>query len=162
MSTSRLITGLIIWFVITFAIAFLGSIFSPAAGTSTGVWYSQINKPSFTPPSWVFAPAWTLLYAMMAVSAWLVWKQAGFSGAPAALTIFLIQLVLNFLWSWLFFGRHEIGWAFFDIVFLWMAIFATIILFWQKIPLAGALMLPYLGWVSFASALNFAIWRLNS
>jgi benzodiazapine receptor len=162
MSTSKLVIGFIIWLVITFAVAFWGSTFSPGSGTSTGVWYSQIQKPSFTPPNWIFGPVWTLLYAMMATAAWLVWKQAGFGAAKAALIIFLIQLALNFLWSWIFFGQHLIGWALLDIVILWIAIFATMILFWQKSPLAGALMLPYLGWVSFASILNFSIWRLNA
>ena len=121
-------------------------------------WYPTLSKPSWTPPSWVFGPVWTLLYAMMAVAAWLVWRRAGWCGAPAW---FAAQLALNAVWSPLFFGLHWIGVALLDIGLLWVAIAATMAAFWQVTPLAGWLFVPYLAWVSFAAALNFAIWRLN-
>jgi benzodiazapine receptor len=161
MSTTKLVIGFIFWLIITFGVAFWASSYSPGGGTEVGVWYVQIQKPAFTPPNWIFGPVWTLLYAMMATAAWLVWRRSGFAGARTALIIFLIQLALNFLWSWIFFGQHLIGWALLDIVILWIAIFATVILFWQKSILAGTLMIPYLGWVSFAAILNYSIWRLN-
>jgi tryptophan-rich sensory protein len=126
-----------------------------------GEWYFDLAKPSWTPPGWIFGPVWTLLYAMMGVAAWLVWKQTGFSRARAALSLFAIQLVLNGVWSWFFFGLHRPGLAFIDILALWVMILATTLAFWQHRPLAGALLIPYLAWVSFASALNFSIWWIN-
>ncbi len=126
-----------------------------------GPWYASLAKPVWTPPSAVFAPVWTLLYAMMGVAAWLVWRRAGFRTAGAALVVFVIQLVLNALWSYLFFGLHRADIAFIDIAVLWIAILVTVVLFWRRDPRAGALMLPYLAWVGFASCLNFALWRMN-
>jgi tryptophan-rich sensory protein len=110
----------------------------------------------------VFAPVWSALYLLMGVAAWLVWRRGGFAGAPVALGLFVFQLALNALWSYLFFGAHQPGFAFAEIVLLWLVILATMIGFWRITAAAGALMLPYLCWVSFAAALNFAIWRLNS
>jgi tryptophan-rich sensory protein len=141
--------------VLTLSVAALSG---AATADTVRSWYPSINKPSWTPPSWLFGPVWTLLYLMMAVAAWLVWRQAGWGGA---LVMFGVQLLLNALWSPLFFGWQQIGWAFVDIVALWLAILATTILFWQVVPAAGILFLPYLAWVSFATALNFALWRLN-
>jgi translocator protein len=149
------ILGLAGWLVMSFAAGWIGSRFMPDA------WYSSLAKPSWNPPNWIFAPVWSALYVLMGVAAWLVWRKAGFSGAGAALGLFVVQLVLNALWSYLFFGQHRLDLAFFDIVALWVAILVVMLLFWRMNTVAGALMLPYLAWVSFASLLNFVIWRLN-
>jgi translocator protein len=122
----------------------------------------SLEKPAFNPPSWVFGPVWTVLYAMMAVAAWLVWREAGFGGATAALSLFFVQLALNLAWSGIFFGLRQPGWALVEIAVLWAAILATMILFFRHSTLAGWLLVPYLLWVSFASVLNAALWRLNS
>ena len=110
----------------------------------------------------VFGPVWSALYVLMGVAAWLVWRRAGFAEAPVALGLFIAQLVLNALWSYLFFGLHQPGVAFIDIVVLWLVILGTVIGFWRVQATAGALLLPYLCWVSFASALNLQLWRLNA
>lgn len=125
-------------------------------------WYATLTKPSFNPPSWVFGPVWTVLYALMGVAAFLVWREGLSSpGARAALTLFALQLALNFAWSWLFFGIQQPGWALVEIVALWIAIAGTIVAFFPISRAAGWLMTPYLVWVSFAAGLNFALWRLN-
>ena len=147
--------GLAAWLAVTFLAAFVGSRFEP------GAWYGTIEKPSWNPPSSVFAPVWTTLYVLMAVAAWLVWRSRGFAGARTALTLYLVQLVLNAAWSWLFFGQHAIGLALAEILVLLSAIVATAVLFWRRHPLAGALFVPYIAWVSFATFLNFTLWRLN-
>ncbi len=142
-------------------VAALGARFGP------GEWYVELAKPAWTPPGRLFGPVWTLLYLTMAVAAWLVWRQrSGLVGrerdaADAALTAYAIQLLLNAAWSWLFFGRHLIGLALVDIGLLWLAILATTVLFWRVRRIAGLLLVPYLGWVAFASALNLRLWQLN-
>lgn len=138
--------------------AALGNVFTAAAIPE---WYAGLDKPAFTPPSWVFGPAWTILYVLMAVAAWRVWVRAGFGGAPAALTLYFVQLALNAGWSVIFFGLRAPGWALAEIVVLWLAIMATTILFFRHSRLAGWLMVPYLLWVTFAAVLNAAIWWLN-
>jgi benzodiazapine receptor len=147
-------------FVICLGVCFVVALFGAQFGT--GEWYMQLAKPSWTPPDAVFGPVWTILYAMMGVAAALTWRQVGFAVARKALLVFGIQLVLNAAWSWIFFGLHRSGTAFVDVVALWCSILATVILFWQIRPLAGVLLLPYLAWVSFASVLNFAVWRMNA
>jgi translocator protein len=142
--------------LITFAVAGISG--ASTSGSVRG-WYLTISKPSWNPPSWVFGPVWTALYAMMAVAAWLVWRQAGWS---SALLLFGIQLALNAAWSPLFFGLHRIDLALADIVLMWAAIVATTVAFWKVTPFAGWLFVPYLLWVTFATALNFALWRLNA
>jgi translocator protein len=141
-----------------FVVGAIGNVF-----TSAGMpdWYMSLEKPAFNPPSWVFGPVWTALYIAMAVAAWLVWRDAGFDGARAALTLFFVQLALNLAWSGIFFALREPGWAFVEIAALWAAILATMILFFRHSTWAGALLVPYLAWVSFAAVLNFEIWRLN-
>lgn len=151
----RSILGLVGWLVVVFAAAGVGSRFLP------GAWYASLVKPSWTPPNAVFAPVWTVLYAAMGVAAWLVWRRAGFGGAGSALALFAVQLVLNALWSYLFFGLHRVGFALLDIVVLWIAILAVTVLFWRVDRRAGLLLVPYLAWVGYASALNLALWRLN-
>ena len=134
--------------------------FATARGVST--WYPTLAKPSFNPPAWVFGPVWTVLYIMMGVAAFLVWRRGlDVDGVRIALTVFAIQLALNGLWSILFFGMHAPGWALLEIILLWMAIGITILLFWRMVPSAGVLLLPYWMWVSFATALNASLWWLN-
>jgi benzodiazapine receptor len=122
-------------------------------------WYRPLVKPTWTPPDWLFAPAWTTLYIMMAVAAWLVWRTQD-RIAPAML-LFFSQLALNFAWSFLFFGARSPWLGLIDITLLWLAILFTMLAFFGRSKLAGWLFVPYLAWVSFASALNFTIWRLN-
>jgi tryptophan-rich sensory protein len=124
-------------------------------------WYPTLRKPFWNPPDWVFGPVWTALYLMMAIAAWLIWRKAGFSGAASALGLFALQLALNALWSPLFFGLRNPLAGLLDIFPLWAAILATLVSFWRISPLAGALMVPYWLWVSFATVLNFTIWRIN-
>ncbi len=141
-----------------------GGIGGIATASSVKEWYPTLNKPAFNPPSWVFGPVWTALYAMMGIAAWLVWRSGGW-GRPsvrAALTLFIAQLALNAPWSWIFFGLRQPFWAFVDLVALWALIMATTVLFFRISIPAGALMLPYIAWVSFAGLLNYFIWRLNS
>ena len=122
---------------------------------------SPRTKPSWTPPNWIFGPVWSALYFFMAIAAWLVWRQGGVSNATLPLTLFGFQLVLNVYWSCIFFGQENPCLAFVEVLLLWLAIAATMIEFWQRSRIAGILFVPYLVWVSFASVLNFTIWRLN-
>lgn len=141
-----------------FAAAGVGSLFTAPA---IPVWYVSLRKPAWSPPDWLFGPVWTLLYISMAVAAWLVWRGHGFRGARLALALFVAQLVLNALWSVVFFGWKRPGLAFVEIMLLWAAILATTVAFWQLSRPAGWLMIPYLWWVTFAAFLNHSIWRNN-
>ncbi|MFC1939205.1 TspO/MBR family protein [Chloroflexota bacterium] len=137
----------------------IGSIFTaPAIPT----WYAALEKPPFTPPNWLFAPAWITLYLLMGISVFFVWRK-GLENRPVrnAIVIFLTQLVLNALWSVVFFGLHSPLYGVVVIVFLWVAILFTIIKFFRISNLAGALLLPYIGWVTFAAILNVSIAILN-
>lgn len=127
----------------------------------TGEWYRNLAKPSWNPPSWIFAPVWTALYIAMGIAAGLLWKQEGLVAAMLPLSVFAIQLILNAFWTVIFFGWHRIDLALIEIIFLWIAILATMILFYKRNELAGYLIFPYLLWVSFATYLTFTIWRLN-
>lgn len=126
-----------------------------------GEWYAGLAKPAWNPPNWLFGPVWTVLYILMAVAAWLVWRRQGLAGAALPLLVFVVQLVLNAMWSWLFFGLQRPGVALAEILVLWVAILVTILLFFRVRSVAGILLIPYLLWVSFAAVLNFTIWRLN-
>jgi benzodiazapine receptor len=159
MGTARDAVALVIAILVCFAAAGIGGLFT---ARSVPTWYQTIEKPSWTPPSGVFGPVWTVLYLMMGIAAWLVWRKDGFSGAGPALGVFGVQLALNALWSVLFFGMRNPGAGFAEIILLWVAIVATVALFWRVSALAGALLLPYLAWVTFAAALNGAIWRLSA
>ena len=132
-----------------------------ATRQSVSTWYAALNKPAWTPPGWLFAPVWTVLYISMGVAAWLVWQKRATSAVTPALVLFFVQLVLNGLWSLFFFGQRQIGLGLVDIGLLWLVLAATLVLFWMVRPLAGGLLIPYLMWVSFATALNYSIWRLN-
>lgn len=157
LTKKKQIAGLVGWLIVSFIAAAIGS----AASIQSGPFYAQLVRPDWAPPSSVFGPVWTILYALMGIAAWLVWRVGGFRAAKSALTLFLLQLAANALWSWLFFGWHRGDLAFADILLLWVLIAATTIAFWRIKPLAGVLFVPYLLWVSFATVLNYAMWQLN-
>ena len=147
---------LALFIAICFAVAGAGSGFTSIAVIE---WYPTLRKPSWNPPAWIFGPVWSVLYLMMAVAAWLVWRRGG--ARAGALGLFAAQLVLNGLWSALFFGLRNPLAGLIDIFPLWAVILATMVSFWRISSTAGALLLPYWLWVTFATALNFAIWSLN-
>jgi tryptophan-rich sensory protein len=149
------LVGLAFWIVITFGVAAFASQFEP------GGWYRTIAKPYWTPPGWLFGPVWGMLYLAMSISAWLVWRQRLTFKAGVPLTLYLVQLALNGLWSWLFFGRQLIGTALIDLIVLVLLIALTTAMFMRIRRAAGIMMIAYLLWVSFATALNFQIWRIN-
>ncbi len=157
LSKPKQVIGLVGWL----AISFFASGIAALASMRAASFYSQLVQPSWAPPSSVFGPVWAILYALMGIAAWLVWRIGGFRAGRSALTLFLAQLVANALWSWLFFAWHHGALAFADIVLLWLLIVATLVSFWRMRPLAGALLIPYLLWVCFATALNFSVWKLN-
>ena len=146
------------WLALCFAVATASSIFS---AHSLSGWYAGLIKPPLNPPNQVFGPVWTVLYTLMAVSAWMVWKTRPSTCRRRGLVLFCVQLGLNFLWTWVFFGRHHILTAFMDIVALWVAIFLTILTFRKMSVRAAWMLAPYLAWVTFAAYLNLALWRLN-
>lgn len=123
-----------------------------------GPWYQALAKPAWTPPNWLFGPVWSVLYIMIAVAGWRVWRAGGI--APP-LIVWAINILANGLWSYLMFGQQQIGLAFADITVVWLTIIGFIVLAWPVDRIAAMLFVPYLIWVSYASALNFAIWRLN-
>jgi len=145
------------WLLLTFAAAALGARASIQAST----FYAQLAQPDWAPPASVFGPVWSALYLLMAIAAWWVWRQGGWARQRTALVLYVLQLALNTLWSWLFFAWHLGGPAFADIIALCLLIVATLVAFWRVSALAGALLLPYLAWVSFAAALNYAVWQAN-
>lgn len=151
--------GLVLFVLVCVGAGGLGAV---ATTPEIDGWYRTVVKPNWNPPDWVFGPVWTTLFVLMGISAWLVWKPAGLKEASTPLSLFAVQLILNVAWSWIFFGMHQIGWAVVEIVILWLAILATTVAFFRRSKPAGWLLVPYLGWVSFASVLNFTIWRLNS
>lgn len=138
---------------------FVGSIFTVPAISG---WYTIIQKPLFNPPNWIFAPVWTTLFLLMGISLYLIWEKGlDKKEVKLAVSVFGVQLALNIVWSFLFFGLQNPFLAFIEIVLLWIAILATIILFYQISKKAGLLLIPYLFWVSFAAFLNYSIWILN-
>jgi len=156
-SVSKQILGLAGWLGITFVTAAIAA----ATSVNAGSFYAQLVLPAWAPPAWVFGPVWSVLYFAIGVAAWLVWRVNGFHQARWALMLFIAQLALNALWSWLFFGWHLGALAFADILLLWLLIATTMITFYRVRALAGWLLVPYLAWVSFASVLNYAVWQLN-
>lgn len=153
------IIKLLISIVVCQAAGFIGSIFTTP---NIPTWYATLRKPSFTPPNWLFAPVWTTLFLLMGISAYLVWRY-GLSNSRVriALLIFIVQLIVNILWSLVFFGLKSPLAGFFVIIALWLLILLTIIHFSNISITAGILLIPYILWVSFASVLNFMLWRLN-
>lgn len=158
-STFINVAALVGWIGICYLVAWTGATVSP--GIVSPEWYESIQKPEWNPPAWIFGPVWTFLYTAMGIAAWNVWRKYRFGQARVALSLFLIQLVLNGLWSQLFFGFHQIGWAFLEIIILLFFIVLTTIAFFYKSKLSGWLMVPYIAWVSFATVLNGTIWWIN-
>ncbi len=155
---TRQVLGFLGWLLLVFVAAALGGL----ASANAPDFYAQLVQPDWAPPAWLFGPVWTTLYVMMAVSAFLVWRRHGFEGARVALVLFLFQLALNALWTPLFFLWQQGAMAFVEIVLLWLFIVATIVAFWQLgRKLAALLLVPYLLWVSFATALTWALWQGN-
>ena len=144
--------GLIVFAAITAAAAASGATFEP------GAWYEGLSKPDWTPPNWAFPVAWTILYVLIALAGWLAWRALG---AGLAVAVWLVQMGLNALWSYLMFERHDITMALVDIGILWLAIGAFVILTWKAARLASLLFVPYWAWVTFAAALNYAVWVRN-
>ena len=147
--------SLVVFFLIVTLVASSGAVFKP------GDWYRTLAKPAWTPPDWVFPLGWALLYTLIAVSGWRVWERLPLEAAVLPMAVYGLQLALNAAWSAIFFGLKRPDWAFADVACLWLAILANILVFHQIDPLAAWLLLPYLGWVAFAGALNFAVWRRN-
>jgi tryptophan-rich sensory protein len=135
-----------------FVAASTGAFFRP------GAWYAALSKPAWNPPNWLFAPAWTVLYVSVAIAGWLVWRQVGFG---SQIWVWVVSLLLNAAWSWLFFGLRRMDLAFFELVVFWISILAMIIVFFPVSATAGWLLVPYLAWVSFAGFLNWTLWRMN-
>ena len=154
-TSSRHFFALAGWVLLCFAAAAMGGLFMP------GEWYASLKKPLWNPPGWIFGPVWSALYMMMAVAAWLVWRQGGWDKQRKPLLLFLAQLALNAFWTPLFFGLHWTGVAFAEILLLWVAIAWTITAFRPVHRVAAWLLVPYLAWVSFAAVLNGTLWRLN-
>lgn len=159
--TARSITsqtlGFAGWLLGTSVAGALGALASIQAQT----FYTALTRPGWAPPPWLFGPVWSVLYLLMATAAWLVWRRDGFERARGALTLFIVQLAANALWTWLFFAWRQGGLALAELVVLWVLIALTIAAFARHQKLAAALMIPYILWVTFAGALNFALWRLN-
>ncbi len=154
-SAGRSLAALAGWLLLAYSAS------ATAGFVSTGGWYTGLAKPTWNPPGWVFGPVWTLLYALMGVAAWRVWRHGGWARQTVALSLFVVQWALNALWTPLFFGLHRPGWALAEILVLLLAILATLRAFWRVDRIAGALLIPYAAWVAFATVLNWAIWQMN-
>ncbi len=140
----------------------VGSLAGYFTASSVNGWYTTLVKPSFNPPNWLFAPVWTSLYIMMGIAFYLIWKkEANDVVKSTAVTLYIVQLALNFLWSFVFFYAQQPGWALVNIILMWIFIFLTILWFGKISSLSAWLLVPYICWVSFATVLNFAIWKLN-
>ncbi len=153
--TKRQLAGLVGWLAMTFCAS------ATAVFVTTDGWYAELAKPTWNPPAWIFGPVWTALYVMMAVAAWLVWKNGGWKQQRGPLSLYLLQWVLNALWTPVFFGMQRPGLAFAAILILLAAVFTTMAAFWKAHRIAGLLLVPYALWTTFAAVLNFTIWRLN-
>lgn len=151
------LVGLAAWLAITFAAGALGGVASRGAPT----FYAQLDKPAWAPPAWLFGPAWTALYVLMGIAAWMVWRERGWERARTPLLLFLAQLACNALWTWLFFAWRRGGLALAEIVLLVALIAVTMVAFARVKPLAAVLLIPYFLWVSYATVLTAAVWRRN-
>jgi len=156
-SCRRQLIGLAGWLAASCAAGGIGAV----ASASAGAFYGSLSQPSWAPPAWLFGPVWSVLYILIGVAAWLVWRTYGLSGASKALRLFGIQLLANALWTRLFFVWHLGAISLAEIILLWLLIAATVSAFWRLNRLAALMLVPYLAWVSFASALAFSLWRLN-
>ncbi|MCG2595409.1 tryptophan-rich sensory protein [Ramlibacter sp. XY19] len=151
------IVGLIAWLAIVFAVAAVGAV----ASVDAGAFYAQLVRPDWAPPASAFGPVWSVLYLLMGLAAWLVWRNQGAKRLRLALVLFFCQLCANALWSWLFFGWRNGALAFADVLVLLALIAATLVVFWRISRLAGMLLVPYLAWVTLATALTWAVWQRN-
>ena len=149
--------GLSAWFGVTAAAAIAGA----RASSNAKVFYDSLALPAWAPPAWLFGPAWTLLYTLMAIAAWLVWRAHGVAGARGALALYIVQLAVNTAWTWLFFARRSGALAFADIVVLWILVAMTVVAFARLHRPAAVLLVPYLAWITYAAALNYSTWKLN-
>lgn len=157
LSATRKYTALLAWLLICFTCAGIGAI----ASVSAPAFYTQLVRPDWAPPASLFAPVWTTLYVLMAIAAWLVWCRRTNGNNKPALLVFIIQLILNAQWTWVFFDWQQGALSFACIVVLWCLIAGTILLFWRLRPVAALLLLPYLAWVTFATALTWSVWQAN-
>jgi tryptophan-rich sensory protein len=151
------VVGLLVALAVTFLAATAGAV----ASVDAGAFYSQLDKPGWAPPGWLFGPVWSVLYTLMAIAAWLVWRRVGFPQATVAISLFVSQLVANALWSWVFFAWRLGALAVVEVLVLWGLVAATVVAFGRIQRVAALLLLPYLAWVSFAAALTLAVWRRN-
>ncbi len=156
-ATRKQALGLAGWLVASLVTGGIGAIASASAAS----FYGELSQPSWAPPAWLFGPVWSVLYVFMGIAAWLVWREHGFGGASTALKLFVAQLFANALWTWIFFVWHQGALSLAEIVVLWLLIASTILAFWRLHRLAALLLVPYLAWVSFATALTASLWRLN-
>lgn len=148
----RRLPSLLVFLILTLAATLVASQFLP------DTWYATLQKPAFSPPNWVFPPVWAMLYVLMAIAAWRVWKR---ENRAVAIVLWVVQLLFNAAWMWLFFGLHRPDMALADIVILLILIVALTFAFWRRDRWAGVLLLPYVAWVAFAAVLNLALWQLN-
>lgn len=156
MSGARAVAGWLVWVGVSLAAGQVGNMLGNAAASRL---YERLELPAWAPPAGVFAPVWILLYVLMGTAAWLVWRERTAVRGP--LVLFLVHLLFNAAWTGIFFGLEAPGLAFAEIVLLWLLIGLLVVLFWRERPLAGALLVPYFAWVTFAAILNYAIWRMN-
>jgi translocator protein len=156
-STRNQVIGLVAWLAITFVASALGAI----ASMDAPAFYGQLDKPGWAPPPSVFGPVWSVLYLLMGIAAWLVWRERPSQRVDGALGLYIVQLVANALWSWFFFGWQQGALAFADVLLMLALVAGTTAAFWRVRPLAGLLLLPYLVWVGFASMLTWAVWQRN-
>jgi tryptophan-rich sensory protein len=155
--TGSAILGLLGWIALTGVAAALGS----AASTDSRTFYESLQLPSWAPPASVFGPVWAVLYLLMAIAAWMVWRDRQFVGARLGIRLYLVQLGLSVLWTWFFFAWRQGALAFVEVLLLWIAVAMTMNVFRRVRPVAGTLLIPYLGWVTYAAILTWAVWRAN-
>lgn len=158
MSGARVFVGWLLWVGVSLAAGQVGTMLS---GVMQSDFYRNLARPAWAPPAWLFGPVWITLYVLMGTAAWLVWRARGFGGARAALVLFLVHLVFNAAWTGIFFGLEAPGLALAEILVLLAMIAVLLVMFWRVHALAGALLVPYILWVSYATALTYAIWRMN-
>ena len=149
--------GLAGWLAFTFLAAISGAVTARTAAA----FYAQLDRPRWAPPAWAFGPAWSVLYCLMATAAWTIWRDHGFEGAKVELSLYVVQLVLNAFWSWLFFVRRSGLWSTVEAAMLWLGVASTLVAFWRLDTSAGILFIPYLCWVTIATALAASVWRRN-